>query len=121
MVAHRPSKSPLIFGAKTDREMREWMMSIKLLAEKLNSNPSVPVSPDGGLIVASEAVAKRRMSQPAQHLLQASRWDDMTYRSSPQLQAITSRRWSTGQLYTCTMVGLLLKLLNELSVIGCRL
>jgi len=114
MIAHRPSKSPLIFGAKTDREMREWMMSIKLLAEKLNSNPTtittpVPVTPDGGLIAASEAVAKRRMSQPSQRLLQASRWDDMTYRSSPQLPAITSRRWSTGQLYNILVI-----LLDEL-------
>jgi len=39
-VVNRSRKSPLIFGAKTDREMREWMMAIKLLAEKLSTSCS---------------------------------------------------------------------------------
>lgn len=33
----RTGKSPLIFGARTDLEMREWMMAIKLLADKLRT------------------------------------------------------------------------------------
>jgi len=105
MVTHRASKSPLIFGAKSDLEMREWMMAIKLLAEKLSSQPSAsttPVTaPAGGLVMAaSGGVARRRMSQQSQqYLLHAPRRDDITRRSSPQLQTSINCRWSTGKLH----------------------
>jgi len=82
----------LIFAGKTDREMREWMMAIKLLAEKLTNGPATSAA-GGGV-----GVAKRRMSQQSQQqLLHVSRRDDMTRRSSPQLPTISSSRWSTGQ------------------------
>ena len=100
---YRARKSPLIFGAKTDREMREWMMAIKLLAEKLNDdrNTTTPVTaPAGGLLARAGCVATRRMSQQSQqHLLQVSRRDDITRRSSPQLQIAASSGSSAGQIH----------------------
>ena len=109
-VGRRPSKRPLVFGAKTDREMREWMMAIKLLAEKLTSDDRVrttPVTaPAGGIITRPGGVAMRRVSdQSQQHLLQVSRRerDNITRRSSPQLQTITDSGWSVGQFHASGM------------------
>ena len=98
----RASKSPLIFGAKTDRVMREWMMAIKLLAEKLTNTTTTPVTaPAGGIVVHSDGrVAMRHMSQqPQQHLLPVFRRDDVTRRSSPQLQTVSDSAWSGGQFW----------------------
>jgi len=85
----RANKSPLIFAAKTDREMRQWMMAIKLLAEK--SSAAAAAAAAGGV----DDVARQRL--PQQHLLHASRRDDVTRRSSPQLPSISASRSSIGQ------------------------
>lgn len=101
-IVFRTNKSPLIFAAKTDREMREWMMAIKLLAEKLTSDRTPVTAPIGGMMTPTRGVATRRMSQqPSQHLLHVSRRDDVTRRSSPQLQTISSPapRWSAAESY----------------------
>jgi len=102
LFARRTNKSPLIFAAKTDREMREWMMAIKLLAEKLTSDRTPVTAPIGGVMTPTRGVATRRASQqPSPHLLHVSRRDDVTRRSSPQLQTISSPalRWSAGQCH----------------------
>jgi len=103
IVSCRAGKSPLIFGAKTDREMREWMMAIKLLSEKLTSDRHITTPVSAPATGTEQGVATGRMSQrPQQHLLHASRRDDLTRRSSPQLLTVNSSSWSTGQLHTCT-------------------
>jgi len=109
--AYRTNKSPLIFAAKTEREMREWMMAIKLLAEKLQSTESSradgSAAPVGGAAAPTpptRAVAMRRLSQQSQQqLLAVSRRDDVTRRSSPQLlQTTDNGRWAAGLCHvTC--------------------
>jgi len=96
MYCCRTGKSPLIFGAKTDREMREWMMAIKLLAEKLTTTTPTVTAAAAANHNSRQQQQQQQLLHP-HHLLHASRRNDVTRRSSPQLPSIADSRWSTGK------------------------
>lgn len=81
----RSAKSPLIFGAKTDFEMREWMMAIKLLADKVvRSRPTHTLTVDGTLGRGPSDLKPPPPRVDGRSTL-GLRKDDQMHRSTPQL------------------------------------
>jgi hypothetical protein len=116
-VLQRNGKSPLIFGAKTDLEMREWMIAIKLLADKLHTGSSIhDIFNSVGNTTASSRSQRRRLQEqsasPADAcppvaarrrselppisvstnvtFSEAAKRDDALRRSTPQLMTLSS-------------------------------
>lgn len=93
-IVLRAAKSPLIFGAKTDLEMREWMMAIKLLSDKVSrlSRTTAAAVEDSGASNATGSqapVCHHRSSEvrppPKIENRSTLRRDDRIHRSTPQL------------------------------------
>lgn len=79
-IVLRSAKSPLIFGAKTDFEMREWMMAIKHLADKV-------ARPRSSNTLTTDGTMGRDLRPPPPRVEVRStlRKDDLMHRSTPQL------------------------------------
>lgn len=83
----------MIFGAKTDLEMREWMVAIKLMSDKLVRHPTSPPTPNhsggaaGNLTPTQKSADAKFPSLPhrPENRGGALRKGDIVHRSTPLL------------------------------------